>query len=89
MGLETAVKKTLNEVAVAVARKLTVSVWHLLMGHFTPLVEATDHLRVKLPKLATVIGKDGLRSLGFDNRDAFVDAQIKSIKSNPSNFPLD
>jgi transposase len=82
-GWKLLIKKHRNEAAAAVARKLTVSVWHLLMGHFTPLAEASNHLRVKLLKLATVIGKDGLRSLGFDNRDAFVDAQIKSIQLSP------
>lgn len=82
-GWKLLVRKHRNEAAVAVARKLTVSVWHLLMGHFTPLVEATDHLRVKLLKLATVIGKNGIESLGFADRDAFVDAQIKSLQLSP------
>jgi len=79
-GWKLLMKKHRNEAAVAVARKLTVSVWHLLMGHFTPLVEATEHLHTKLLKLATVIGKDGLTSLGFANREAFVTAQIKSLQ---------
>jgi transposase len=79
-GWKLLVKKHRNQATVAVARKLTVSIWHLLMGHFTPLVEATDHLRVKLLKLATVIGKDVLNSLGFENREAFVTTQIKSIQ---------
>ena len=50
------------------------------MDHFTPLVEATEHLHAKLLKLATVIGMGGLAALGFANRDAFVTAQIKSIQ---------
>ena len=79
-GWKLLMKKHRNEAAVAVARKLTVSIWHLLMGHFTPLVEATEHLHAKLLKLATVIGKDGLAALGFANREAFVTAQIKSIQ---------
>jgi transposase len=79
-GWKLLLKKHRNEAAAAVARKLTVSVWHLLMGHFTPLVEASAHLRTKLLKLATVIGKPGLKDLGFTNRDAFVDAQIKSLQ---------
>ena len=79
-GWKLLMKKHRNEAAVAVARKLTVSIWHLLMGHSTPLLEATEHLHVKLLKLATVIGKDGLASLGFANREAFVTAQIKSIQ---------
>ena len=79
-GWKLLVKKHRNEAVAAVARKIAVAVWHLLMGHFTPLLELTDHLRVKLLRLATVIGKAGLHSLGFDNRDAFVTAQIKSIQ---------
>ena len=79
-GWKLLMKKHRNEAAVAVARKLTVSIWHLLMGHFSPLLEATDHLHAKLLKLATVIGKEGLAALGFANREAFVTAQIKSIQ---------
>lgn len=82
-GWKLLVKKHRNQAAAAVARKLTVSIWHLLMGHFTPLVEVTDHLRVKLLRLATLIGKEGLRSLGFENRDAFVNTQIQSIQLSP------
>lgn len=82
-GWKLLMKKHRNQAAVAVARKLTVSIWHLLMGHFTPLIEATDHLRAKLLKLATVLGKAGLTSLGFVNREAFLNAQIKSIQLSP------
>lgn len=82
-GWKIAVRKHRNEAVAAVARKLTVSIWHLLMGHFTPLVEATEHLRTKLLRLATVIGKEGIKALGFDDRDAFVEAQIKSIQLSP------
>lgn len=82
-GWKLLIKKHRNQAVAAVARKFTVSIWHLLMGHFTPLIEVTDHLRTKLLKLATVIGKDGIKTLGFDDRDAFVDAQIKSIQLSP------
>lgn len=82
-GWKLVLKKHRNQAVAAVARKLTVSIWHLLMGHFTPLIEVTDHLRVKLLRLATVIGKDGIKTLGFDDRDAFVAAQIKSIQLSP------
>jgi hypothetical protein len=56
MGGGLLIKKHRNQAAVTVARKLTVSISNLLMGHFTPLVEATEHLHVKLLKLATIIG---------------------------------
>lgn len=82
-GWKLLVKKHRNEAAAAIARKITVAVWHLLMGHFTPLVEATDHLRAKLLRLATVLGKDSLKTLGFADREAFVTAQIKTIQLSP------
>ena len=82
-GWKLLVRKHRNEAAAAIARKITVAVWHLLMGHFTPLVEATDHLRAKLLRLATVIGKDSLKALGFADREAFVTAQIKTIQLSP------
>jgi transposase len=82
-GWKLVVKKHRNQAVAAVARKLTVAIWHLLMGHFTPLIEVSDHLRVKLLRLATVIGKADIKTLGFDDRDAFVDAQIKSIQLSP------
>lgn len=79
-GWKLLIRKHRNEAAAAIARKLTVSIWYLLKGHFTPLIEATTHLTTKLLKLATVLGKDQLRALGFTNRDDFVAAQIKNIQ---------
>jgi transposase len=79
-GWKLALRKHRNHAVAALARKLTVAIWHLLMGHFTPLVEATQHLTTKLLKLATVLGRDTLRQLGFPDRQAFVDQQIKLIQ---------
>jgi len=79
-GWKLLVKKHRHLAAAAVARKLTVSIWHLLMGHFTPLVEAGEHLRTKLLKLATLLGKEALRAMGFDHRDQWVNHQIQSIQ---------
>lgn len=76
-------RKHRYEAAAAIARKITAAVWHLLMGHFSPLVEATDHLRAKLLRLATAIGKDSLKALGLADREAFVTAQIKTIQLSP------
>jgi hypothetical protein len=74
------VKKHRNQAAAAIARKLAVSIWHLLKGHYTPLQEATEHLHTKLLKLSTLIGKTDLKALGFENRASFVDSQIKQIQ---------
>jgi hypothetical protein len=37
----------------------------------------------KLLRLATVIGKDSLKALGFADREAFVTAQIKTSQLSP------
>ena len=79
-GWKLAMKKHFNEAVAAVARKLAVAVWHLLQGHFTPLLEAGEHLTAKLYKLATVLGRETLISLGFANREAWVNQQIKLIQ---------
>jgi transposase len=79
-GWKLAMKKHRHHAVAAVARKLAVAIWHLLMGHFTPLVEASAHLTTKLLKLATLLGRDTLTQLGFSNRQAFVDQQIKLIQ---------
>jgi transposase len=79
-GWKLALKKNHNQAVAAVARKLAVAIWHLLMGHFTPLVEASEHLTTKLAKLATVLGRDVLKQLGFENREAWINQQIKLIQ---------
>lgn len=82
-GWKLAMKKEKNQAVAAVARKLVVSIWHLLMGHFSPLLETDQHLTQKLLKLATVLGRDILKELGFANRDAWVNQQIKLIQLSP------
>jgi len=80
-GWKLLVRKHRNLAAAAVARKLTVSIWHLLMGHHSDLEEASAHLSTKLLKIATVLGKEALRQLGFSGREAFVQHLIESIKN--------
>lgn len=57
-------RKGANLAVAALARKLVVSVWYLLMG-FLPMTEPTQTLRIKLRKLAVEIGSKRLRQLGF------------------------
>lgn len=82
-GWKLALTKDHNQAVAAVARKLVVSIWHLLMGHFSPLVETDKHLTQKLLKLATVLGRDLLKELGFADREAWVNQQIKLIQLTP------
>lgn len=79
-GWKLALKKQRNHAVAAVARKLTVAIWHLLMGHFTELTEPGDHLTAKLMKLATLLGRDALEALGFKNRQEWITQQIKLIR---------
>ena len=47
-----------NIAVVAIARKLVVQVWHLLQGNPIEAVDGDKSLRVKLIKLASMIGKE-------------------------------
>ena len=76
-GWRLLLRKNRNLAAVAVGRKLVVAVWHLLMGHFTPLVELTDHIHTKLLQIATVLGKPILKDMGFASRSEFVHKQYQ------------
>jgi transposase len=69
-------KSSKNVAVVAVARKLTVSIWYLLRGLFTPLKEIDATVRVKLGKLATAIGVKTIRQLGFQSKQTFIEEKI-------------
>lgn len=79
-GWKLVMKKNHNIAVSAVARKLTVTIWHLLKGHFTPLLELSKHLETKLLKLATLLGKEDLTKSGFKNRNEFIQHYFKKIK---------
>lgn len=57
-------KGSLNLVAGAVARKLTVAVWYLMMGRWTPLEEIDELLAVKVGKIITQVGPKALKQSG-------------------------
>ena len=52
-GLAIAARRGRNKAAVAVARKLCVALWHVLMGHVIGALERLDTLETKLSKFAT------------------------------------
>jgi len=79
-GWRLVLRKSKAQAAVAVARKLTVSIWHLLMNHATPLDEPDAHLQTKLRLIATVIGKESLAAMGFSRRDDFLQSIILPMK---------
>lgn len=63
-----------NKVAVALARKMACHVWHILMGHPSPNIEAEKSFKGKLAKLACRIGPEGIGALGYKTAKEYVTA---------------
>jgi transposase len=57
-------KGSLPLAAGAVARKLAVAIWYLMMGHWTPVEEIDERLALKVGKIITSVGSKGLKQLG-------------------------
>ena len=57
-------KGQLNLAVAAVARKLTVAVWYLMMGKWTTLEEIDQALEIKVGKIISQVGPHTLKSLG-------------------------
>jgi len=79
-GWKLCLRKSHKNVAVAaIARKLTVSIWYLLRGLFTPATTIDETLRLKLGKIATAIGVKTIRQLGYKSKTAFLEEKISWI----------
>ena len=59
-----AVKGSVSLAVAAIARKLTVAAWYLMMGHWTSLEEIDQRLQGKVSKMIGAVGLQGLQSLG-------------------------
>ena len=59
-----------NLAVAAMARKLTVAIWYLMMGRWTQLEEIDDRLSLKVGKMISSVGKPALQELG-KNRKAY------------------
>ena len=59
-----AAKGSVNLAVAAIARKLTVAVWYLMMGRWTALEEIDARLLGKVTKMIGSVGQQGLQSLG-------------------------
>ena len=73
-------KGVLNVVVGAVARKLTVAIWYLLMGRATALEEIDQRLALKVGKIITHVGAKGLKQLG-QTRKALREAARERLKT--------
>ena len=61
-------KGSLNLAVAAVARKLCVAIWYLMMGRWTPLEEVDERLALKVGKIITQVGAAALKKLGKTRR---------------------
>jgi transposase len=68
-----------NIAVAALARKLVVSVWYLLKGFFTPMTEITTHIKTKMHKIASEIGRAALISMGYPSLAAFEEEKLKIL----------
>jgi transposase len=61
-------KSEVKLVIAALARKLTVAVWYLLRGRWSPLEEIDDQLVIKVGKMIGQVGRRGLQRLGKSSK---------------------
>lgn len=57
-------KGSMKLAVAAIARKLAVAIWYLMMGRWTPLAEVEEPLALKIGKILTQVGANGLKQLG-------------------------
>ena len=62
-------KGSLKLAVAAVGRKLTVAVWYLMMGRWTPLEEIDERLVIKVGKIITQVGAENLKKLGKTRKE--------------------
>ena len=73
-------KGFLNLAVCAMARKLAVAVWYLMMGRWTTLEELDAGLRLKVGKMISQVGAAGLQKLN-KTRKAFREEIFQSLKT--------
>lgn len=69
-----------NLAVAAIARKLTVAVWYLMMGRWTPLEDIDASLVVKVGKIISSVGQPGIQRLG-KSRKAYRDEAYDRLKT--------
>lgn len=80
-------KGSLNLAAGAVARKLAVAIWYLMMGRWTPLEDIDERLALKVGKIITNVGIKGLKQLGKTRK--LLREQIHASLKNGRTYVLD
>ncbi len=75
-----AAKGSVNVAVAAIARKLTVAVWYLMMGRWTALEEIDARLLRKVSTMIGSVGQPGLKSLG-KTRQAYREEICQRLKT--------
>jgi transposase len=73
-------KGSLKLAVAAVARKLVVSIWYLMMGRWTPVEEIDTRLALKIGKIISHVGAEGLKKLN-KTRKALRQETVQSLKA--------
>jgi transposase len=73
-------KGVLNLAVAAVARRLAVAVWYLMMGRWTTLEEVDERLSQKVGKIISQVGTERLEKLG-QTRKAFREQVFQTLTS--------
>lgn len=82
-GLNVAQRRGSNKAAVAVARKLAVAAWHVLIDHPIGAIEKATTLETKVFKLATELGTSAIADLGFTSKTDFITKKLYVLKQYP------
>jgi transposase len=82
-GLGVALRRGANRAAVALARKLTVAVWHIMKDHWSAALEVTKTLTTKIFKLATELGVETLQKLGYVSKAEFQEKKLYILQTYP------
>jgi transposase len=80
-------KGSLKLAVAAVARKLVMAVWYLMMGRWTPVEEIDSRLAQKVGKIITAVGTEGLEKLGKTRR-AFRE-EVHELIKNGRTYEMD
>ncbi len=68
-------KGSSNLAVAAIAPKLTVAIWYLMNGRWTPFEELDAKMSAKLGKMITHVGQEGLKALGKTRTDLRIAAR--------------
>src|SRR5215472_7957244 len=71
-------KGCINLTVAAMARKLTVAVWYLMMGRWTQLQDIDESLKIKVSKILSSVGQLGLKKLA-KTRETFRKEILESL----------